>query len=50
MSFEFETDFACLLLFPLVAITPITCDQCDEVHGWCLMLGWGFWELNIFFE
>ena len=45
MSLEFDTHWNCCLLLPLLAITDVVCDCCQESNGFAVVFGWLFWEI-----
>ena len=42
---EFHREF--LALLPVANVIPIVCEDCEEVHGIGLELGWLFWSVRL---
>ena len=50
MRAEFECHQETVLITPAIAIGAVYCDDCDDVHGYYLSVGWMIWTFSVVVE
>lgn len=38
-----------IVIVPTVVVTRVTCDECDETHGWVIAVSFGPWVAGLSF-